>query len=80
MILIAHRGNTCGPSKNENRQSHVENAILQGYEAEVDVHYVKGALYLGHDGPEYGVSPLWLNRYAGVLWVHAKTLDTLYHH
>ena len=37
MILISHRGNINGPSKDENNPIRIEDVILQGYDVEIDL-------------------------------------------
>ena len=35
-------------------------------------------LFLGHDGPQYEISPDWLFERAGHLWIHAKNIEAFY--
>jgi glycerophosphoryl diester phosphodiesterase len=76
MRLIAHRGNTTGPSpEHENTVPHVNKALAIGFDVEVDVWYVKGEFYLGHDAPTYPVEKqLLIDRR---VWCHAKNQSTL---
>ena len=53
MIIIAHRGNLNGPSKNENSLDHIGRALKAGFEVEIDVWFKNNFFYLGHDFPEY---------------------------
>ena len=78
MILIAHRGNTQGPIPNkENKPSYIEWAIEQGYDVEIDVNYLEGSIFLGHDEPQYEVSVQWLTKHKDKLWCHAKDIQIL---
>ena len=60
MDLIAHRGNTNGSFESyENEPMYIDKAIQEGFDVEVDVWYVDGVLYLGHDKPQYGINFRW---------------------
>jgi len=75
MILISHRGNTNGPDPElENKPSHIEWVIEQGYDVEIDVNYLNGLIFLGHDEPQYEVSIEWLIEHKDKLWCHAKDI------
>lgn len=78
MILISHRGNIDGriPSR-ENHPSYIQDAIDFGYEVEIDAWMIEGALLLGHDEPQYGVSQHWLNQRFDKLWIHCKNTEAL---
>lgn len=75
MLIIAHRGNTRGPSPDENNPAIIEGLLQQGMHVEVDVHYVYGSFYLGHNAPVYEVPQNWLLN--DKLWCHAKHHDAL---
>ena len=76
MKLIAHRGLLEGPnSQLENDPKQIERAAELGYDSEVDLWYLDGKLFLGHDAPTHGVQPGWLHRQP--LWIHAKNLAAL---
>ncbi len=80
MILIAHRGNVDGPNTNkENDPDYIDKAISLGYNVEVDVwgNFERG-LSLGHDYPQYEVSPDWFFHRKDKLWIHCKELSSLY--
>ena len=49
MIWIAHRGNLLGPSWQENTIEHIERTLGHGFDVEVDVRFLKGKMWLGHD-------------------------------
>jgi len=76
MILISHRGNINGrePEK-ENHPEYINAALAQGYDVEIDVWYVDGLFYLGHDEPVYNVPLSYLEKNG--LWCHCKNLACL---
>ena len=76
MILIAHRGNIDGPNPaKENYPSYLNKALDKGYNVEVDVWFVGGEWFLGHDGPQYDVDMTFLLKEG--LWCHAKNFAAL---
>ncbi len=78
MILIAHRGNTNGPMESwENEPTYIDLAINKGFDVEVDVWYIDGVLYLGHDKPQYGVDFRWFRDRLTKLWIHCKNMDAV---
>ena len=78
MILISHRGNINGRIiEAENRPDYIDEAIRLGYEVEIDMWWIDGRIYLGHDKPEYEVSDDWLGQRAYKLWVHCKNTELL---
>lgn len=73
MKIVSHRGNLNGRNpEQENHPSYIQKAIDAGYDVEVDVWYVNGEYYLGHDSPQYTVHETWLKELEEVLWCHAK--------
>ena len=77
MILIAHRGLINGPdSVFENSPKAIKLAFSKGYHCEIDVRYIEGRWFLGHDEPTYEVDYEFLRQ--PNLWIHAKNLDALY--
>ena len=77
MIYIAHRGLMDGPSKElENRPDQIKKALNLGYDCEIDVRYIEGEWFLGHDNPDYPIDFNFLQQ--DRLWLHAKNLDALY--
>ena len=77
MKIISHRGNLFGPNPTEeNKEEYILNAINLGYEVEIDVWFVNGMFYLGHDKPEYKTSIDFISQNG--LWVHCKNLEALY--
>jgi hypothetical protein len=76
MILISHRGNLNGVSSRENRPGYIHNALVQDFDVEIDVWYVDGNFWLGHDIPQYKIEENFLE--TPKLWCHAKNIDALY--
>jgi len=75
MKLISHRGNICGRFLDkENRPSYIDCALQLGYDVEVDVRYVNGAFWLGHDTPDYKISESWISLRNSKLWLHCKDI------
>lgn len=78
MLLIAHRGNLEGPNpEKENGPSYIKRALDLGYDVEIDVWYLNGSFYLGHDGPTKRVSSAFVAQEG--LWCHAKNGAALNH-
>jgi len=78
MILISHRGNISGPMESwENEPTYIDLAISKGYNVEVDVWYVDGIFYLGHDKPQYGVDFRWFRDRITKLWIHCKNIEAV---
>ena len=76
MLLISHRGNINGKSEQENHPSHIDYALKQGFDVEIDVWKVnKTEWYLGHDKPQYKIDLEFLKN--DKLWCHAKNIDAL---
>jgi hypothetical protein len=79
MKIISHRGNINGvmPEK-ENRPSYVDCAIQLGYDVEIDIRCINDKLYLGHDTPDYEISPTWIDLRKNHLWFHCKNSEAAY--
>lgn len=78
MILISHRGNINGKLiERENHPDYIDEAIDSGFEVEIDVWYIDGNWYLGHDEPQYDVNYQWLKDRKQVLWIHCKNIAAL---
>jgi hypothetical protein len=76
MKLIAHRGLINGPNKKlENQPHNLKSTLNLGYDCEVDLWMFDNRLYLGHDGPQYNVTPDFIEN--PKLWIHAKNLEAL---
>jgi hypothetical protein len=76
MILISHRGNINGRIiEAENNPEYIKDTISMGYDVEVDVWFVEGEFWLGHDMPQYKADyKLLVNE---KLWSHAKNIEAL---
>ena len=75
--MISHRGNIRGPIPDkENRPSYIDCAIGNGYDVEIDVNYVNGELWLGHDEPQYKVTHTWIQARSKYLWLHCKDFES----
>ncbi len=78
MILISHRGNLNGRLESwENEPTYIDLAISKGYDVEVDVWYIDGLIYLGHDKPQYGLNLQWFKDRILNLWIHCKNLEAV---
>lgn len=78
MILISHRGNVDGPNPSrENSPCYIMEAIASGYQVEIDMWWVDGKIYLGHDKPRYEVNDQWLEDRIDRLWIHCKNIELL---
>lgn len=78
MILISHRGNINGKIEEaENRPDYIDDTIKMGYDVEIDMWWVDGRTYLGHDEPQYEVDDNWLNKRIDRLWIHCKNIELL---
>jgi len=79
MKLISHRGNINGIISNkENRPSYIDCALQLGYDVEVDIRYIEGNFWLGHDTPDYIVESKWIECRADNIWFHCKNIDAVY--
>jgi hypothetical protein len=76
MILISHRGNINGRIPDmENRPTYILDALLAGYDCEIDVRLIDREWYLGHDEPQYKIEYEFL--LDPRLWVHCKNHEAL---
>lgn len=72
-MLIAHRGNMHGPCpKWENSLWYIEGAIEAGFQVEIDIRYVNGQFYSGHDIPKYKLPMSVLKLLRPFAWFHLK--------
>ena len=77
MKLISHRGNITGPiDDKENRPSYIDCAIQLGYEVEVDLRYINGQFWLGHDYPQYKIEKTWMDIRKDKIWYHCKDKES----
>lgn len=77
MLYISHRGNLDGiNSELENKPSYISNALEKNFDVEVDIWFVKGKFYLGHDEPKDLVD----NKFVKLkkLWFHSKNIEAFY--
>lgn len=75
MKIIAHRGLLNGPNTSlENKPEEIMKAC-QLFDCEIDVRYLNGNWWLGHDNPYYKIDPEFLNN--PKLWIHCKNLDAV---
>ena len=78
MIYISHRGNINGRIEDvENKPEYINDTILLGYDVEVDVWFVDGEWWLGHDKPQYKISVEWLEERQDKLWIHCKNVEAV---
>ena len=78
MILIAHRGNIFGPCpSDENNPDYIINAITMGFDCEIDVWWLDGRIFLGHDEPQYEIDMDFLVEHKTKLWIHCKNAEAL---
>lgn len=78
MKIIAHRGNCNGPNRDtENKPDTIISAIQLGFDCEIDVWYIQGKYFLGHDYPETEIPLSFLQTWVHRLWIHCKHLDSL---
>ncbi len=76
-VTISHRGNLEGPrQEKENHPDYIDDALLAGFEVEVDVWYLEDKFWLGHDAPQYQVKQSWLLNQK--FWHHAKNMEALF--
>lgn len=78
MRFIAHRANLYGSNKlTENKPETINTAISLGFDCEVDVWFLNGTFWLGHDCPETMIDREFLETHKKWLWVHCKHLEAL---
>ena len=78
MIFISHRGNLNGlnPAR-ENSPSYIREAISAGFDVEIDIHWWRDGIWLGHDEPEWGVPMSFLEEIKDHIWIHCKNFAAL---
>jgi len=78
MKLISHRGNVDSKKSHlENHPDYIDEAISLGYDVEIDMWWIDGKTYLGHDEPQHEVDDDWLENRIDKLWIHCKNLELL---
>jgi hypothetical protein len=75
--IIAHRGNIDGPSADENKPSHIIKALDSGFEVEIDVWYLNGDIWFGHDYPQYRMQQNEFNKIIPFSWLHCKNIEAV---
>jgi len=76
MKYISHRGNYSGSiPERENKPSYIDTALSMGFDVEIDIRYLKGNYYLGHDFPETIVTENWIITRKNNLWIHCKNIE-----
>jgi hypothetical protein len=76
--IISHRGNisVSNPSL-ENNPKFIQESLDFGFDAEIDIWFLYGNFYLGHDSPQHLVDYSWLKQRSEKLWCHAKNFDAI---
>jgi hypothetical protein len=78
MRIISHRGNVQGPDPvSENSISSIELAISLGFDVEIDLWFINGKFFLGHDDPINEASVDFLQKHSKQLWIHCKNVDAV---
>jgi hypothetical protein len=77
MLWIAHRGNIDGPdTANENKIEYIDHVLYTtDYDVEIDISWIGGKLYLGHEEPQEELPTRYLNNKR--LWLHCKNSQAL---
>jgi hypothetical protein len=61
MILISHRGNINGKiNELENNPDYINDALIIGYDVEIDIWVINNELFLGHDEPVHSIDISWI--------------------
>lgn len=78
MIYISHRGNINGRIEEaENKPEYIDDTLVQGFDVEIDVWYIDGDWWLGHDEPQYPIEFEWIDKRSHRLWVHCKNIQAV---
>jgi hypothetical protein len=76
---ILHRGLTHGPNPSlENNEDWIIMRIMDGWDIEMDVWYINGSWWIGHDAPTTPLKHIQLLTHKQC-WIHCKNLEALYH-
>lgn len=75
--VISHRGNIFGVTKFENAPKQIDMAMLDCDYVEIDVRYIDGKFFLGHDTPDTFIEDDWLRERSNKLFVHCKNIEAL---
>jgi hypothetical protein len=77
--FIAHRGNYKGAVPElENTIEHIEQALAQGYEVEIDIWCKDGKFFSGHDRPDNPIDLDYLLKGDSRFWIHCKNLEAVH--
>ena len=78
MKIISHRAYIDGEDPDvENHPAAIQALLDAGLGVEIDVWYIDGEYFLGHDDPKYHIQETFLEQEG--LWCHAKNKDALEH-
>jgi hypothetical protein len=78
MIYISHRGNINGRIEEaENKPEYIIDALRLDYDVEIDVWYIAGEWWLGHDEPQYQIDFDWMDSRSDRLWIHCKNIEAV---
>lgn len=73
---ISHRGNILGPiPERENHPDYIREALLKGFDVEIDVWKINNKFILGHDAPQYEVDKKFLIN--SKFWCHCKNIEAI---
>lgn len=76
--LIAHRGNRIGPyPARENSPQYLDEALMGGFDCEIDFWVLDGVMKLGHDHGQYPIDLGWLRDRQKRLWIHCKNPEAV---
>ena len=79
MKYISHRGNQNKIiEKYENNPEYIIDAILNGYDVEIDIWIDKDNIYLGHDYNKFKINETFLIENRNKFWIHAKNDQALF--
>lgn len=78
MKLISHRGNLNGPNpEQENQFVYLYNALISGFDVQIDVWLIDGMVWTGHDKPTYKFEWNQLYKLKVGAWIHCRNLEAL---
>ena len=77
-MFIAHRCNLNGETVEENTLVKMLECINLGFSVEIDVRYIDGKYYLGHDLPQEEISLDLMLSLSSYLFIHCKNIEALY--
>lgn len=77
MKFVSHRGLLTGKNKElENKPNSIDNAILHGFDVEIDIRYIDGKFFLGHDIDQMiEIDFNFLLQRKDYLWIHTKNFE-----